>query len=77
MQYVGGEPDSKNINSHFIDNTGRHEEKTDWSSQCKLFSGDTFQSQFLFNLGKINKGKLCVCASLASHVQEGRKASAA
>lgn len=29
VQYVGGKPDSKNINSHFIDYTGRHEERTD------------------------------------------------
>lgn len=37
------------------------EEKSDQMSQQNLLSWDTFQSKFLFNLNKINKGKLSVC----------------
>lgn len=37
------------------------ERKVRQVSQRKLLSKDTFQSKFLFNLDKTNKGKLCVC----------------
>lgn len=52
------------------------EEKSDQMSQQNLLSWDTFQSKFLFNLNKINKGKLSVCVreGVCMREREGERA---